>query len=382
MKKKNVIIGILCLFIFLLNVDVYAYTKQDIIDISYSIKTCSPKTTALVKGYRNSYLRLLNEREVSQKNLNKIYSDIDKAIKILNDNKLCSMDQESSVSKSLKDKLYNLYDDASEILINSPLISTKKKSDTKIIIDSSSKEIKIYQDGTLADIIKTDAKLNYVGLNKNLIFFIALFSIGSLVFFVISFIKKDNFIIKGLVYSFIFILMGLIVFKNQISIGFDMISLMKIKQQSITKDVLTEGNKIISYPLYGNKYATINIKEKSGDIYFGDGADILKRGVGQSNSSVLPGENGTTILSGHNTGVLSALFEIKNGDKIIIQTVYGKFVYNVLYTKVINDTDISSLNEKTDLIIYTCYPNKTLYSNKRLIVYSKLVSDEWLGDKK
>ena len=244
MKKKNVIIGILCLFIFLLNVDVYAYTKQDIIDISYSIKTCSPKTTALVKGYRNSYLRLLNEREVSQKNLNKIYSDIDEAISILNENKLCSMDQESSVSKSLKDKLYNLYDDASEILINSPLISTKKKSDTKIIIDSSSKEIKIYQDGTLADIIKTDAKLNYVGLNKNLIFFIALFSIGSLVFFVISFIKKDNFIIKGLVYSFIFILMGLIVFKNQISIGFDMISLMKIKQQSITKDVLTEGNKI------------------------------------------------------------------------------------------------------------------------------------------
>ena len=379
---KKVVIAILGLvFLNLLCSNVKAYTKEDIIGISYNINTCSSKTAALVKGYRSSYIRLLNERDVSQKDLNKIYKDISSAISILNSNNLCSIDQKDDVSKNIKNKLYFLYDEASEILVNSPMLSTEKKIDTKMVIDNSNNEIKIYQNGALADVVKLEEKLNYVGINKYLIVTIVLSFIFFVSFFIIRLFVKKSFILNGLIYAFLFIIIGLLLFKNQISIVFDTISLMKVKEQNVTKDIVVNEKKIISYPLYGDKYAKISILNKNSDVFFGDSSDILKKGVGQSSIGVLPGESGTTILSGHNTGVLSTLFKTKKGDKIDIQTVYGRFVYEVKLSKIVNDTDISALDKKYDLILYTCYPNNELYGNKRLVVYGKLISDKWLGEK-
>ena len=381
MKKKIVVLfAIIFIFLFF-NVEVKAYTKEDIINISYNINTCSSKTSALVKGYRSSYIRLLNERNVSQKDLDKIYYDISSAIKILNNNKLCSTDQQNKVSESLKNELYNLYDDASELLVNSPLISTNKKVETKIVIDGSTNEIKLYQDGALVDVIQSVKKLNYVGLNKIVLISILVLSI-SLFALIAMYLKKANFVLKGFIYAIIFLLIELLFFKNQISMGLNLITSMKVEQKNISKEVIANGKKIISYPLYGDKYAKISIDNKSEDIRFGDSDDVLKKGIGQASSSVLPGENGITILSGHNTGLFSKLFNIKKNKNIVIETVYGKFTYSVQSSKVINDTDTAALDEKYDLILYTCYPNKlSLYDDRRIIVYAKLLKSEWLGDK-
>ena len=380
MKKSKIILLIFFFVVLFLNINVKAYTKEDIIELSYNIKTCSSKTAALVKGYRSSYIRLLNEREVSQKNLYRIYSDISTAINLLNNNNLCSTDQKSKVSESLKNKLYALYDDASEILVDSPLISTKQKSDTKIIIDSASKEIKIYQDGALSDIIQSEEKLNYVGINKIVLSSIITFSIVFVVLLIIYF-KKKYFVLKGFIYAILLVLIGLVLFRNEISMGLNLISSMKVKLKESNKEVLVDGKKIVSYPLYGNKFAKIIINGKTEDIRFGDSDDILKSGIAQSSYSVLPGEEGTTILSGHNTGLFSKLINIKNNNNIIIETVYGKFTYSVRSTKVVNDTDVDALQEDADLILYTCYPNKlSLYDSRRLIAYAKLIKSEWIGD--
>ena len=38
------------------------------------------------------------------------------------------------------------------------------------------------------------------------------------------------------------------------------------------------------------------------------------------------------------------------------------------------------LEKDYDLIMYTCYPNKELYGNKRLIIYAKLDKTKWVGE--
>ena len=379
MRKIKVIIFLfLCLFIVSFN-DVKAYTKEDIINISYNIKPCSSRTKALINGYRASYLRLLNERNISQQNLNKIYNNIAQSIKILNSKGICSLEQKENVDLSTKNKLYSLYDEANDILVNSPMLSDNKKTDSKIIIDSTAKEIKIYQDGSLSDVIKLEAKLNYVGINKNV--YILLFSLVLIltILTIVKIKKKNNFYLNGLIYTVILGIIGVFIFKNQISIAIDTISLMKVEKSTVTKKVKTAGNKIISYPLYGDKYGKIYINNDVGDLYFGDSTEILKKGVGQASISMMPGE-GKTILSGHNTGILSSLFDVKKNNQIVIETVYGKFTYAVEKIEIINDSEIKSLENENDLIIYTCYPKGNLYGDKRLIVYSKMIKSEWIGD--
>ena len=43
------------------------------------------------------------------------------------------------------------------------------------------------------------------------------------------------------------------------------------------------------------------------------------------------------------------------------------------------DNDTSILNSKNDLVMYTCYPNTTLYGDKRLVVFANIIDKEWVG---
>ena len=243
---------------------------------------------------------------------------------------------------------------------------------------SVKKEIKVYDNGVLVDVIKVDEKLNYVGLNKVLIAGIVILSITFVALFVLAILKKYNVITVGLMYLIIIALPVCIIFRNEISLGLDAISTMSFKESSSKKNVQTDGKKIISYPSYGDKYATMYVFDKKGDVFFGDSSDVLKKGIGQSSASSLPGEGKTTVLSGHNTGLFSNLFELKLNDVVDIETVYGNFKYKIEKIETIKNTD--TLKEDYDLVLYTCSPNKALYGNKRLVLYAKLVESKWIGD--
>ncbi len=378
MKKVKIILLIfLCLFLYNIT-DVKAYSKQDIINISYNINSCSSRTRALINGYRASYQRLLNERNVSQKNLDKIYNNISQAIKILNTSGLCSVDQKSSVDSATKTKLYDLYEEANELLVNSPMISDNKKTESKVVIDSSTKEIKIYQGGALSDVIKLEEKLNYVGINKLVYLTIILLLLSLVVLVVLKIKKKKNFYLNGIIYVVVLGLFISICFRDKISLAFDAISLMKVENRTISKKIITDGKNIISYPLYGDKYGKISLLNNSEDILFGDSSDILKKGIGQASMSMMPGE-GKTILSGHNTGLFSKLFDLKTNNSISIETIYGKFTYSVSLIETIEDTNVEALYKDYDLILYTCSPKGNIYGNKRIIVYAKLIKSEWIG---
>ena len=85
----------------------------------------------------------------------------------------------------------------------------------------------------------------------------------------------------------------------------------------------------IKFPTYGARFGKVEISSAgiNADLYFGDGTDQLKNGVGVYNGSSIPGYGQTTLIAGHNHTFFHTLGKAKPGDKIQIDTNYGKYVY-------------------------------------------------------
>lgn len=81
-------------------------------------------------------------------------------------------------------------------------------------------------------------------------------------------------------------------------------------------------------------------------------------------------------------GVLKTLPEIKIGAKIVIETTYGIYTYEVYDTKIVQDTQLEAApiqREKEILMLYTCYPVNGLgHATKRFMTYSNLVDEQVL----
>ena len=377
-------------FILTFSITAYGATKEDIISLSNSVSTCSGSTGALIKGFKNSYTRMLNERDISSSDLDIIYSNISKAISIINNYDVCSNDGKKNIPSNVKSELYNLYNNSNSIILSSPKITDKKeennevktttKVDSNLVIDKNNEEVKIYDNGVLTNVIKTTQKLNYVGTNK-----VVKITIISLLILLIAFItlrifKINPLLNNSLIYCTILLLTITTLFRENITLGLDVISLMNVNEKIANKEATVIDKKIVSYPTYGTKYGTIYLNNESDNIYFGDSVNILKQGVGTSSLYDIPGDKEKVVLSGHNTGIFKNLSNLKNGNKIVIETNYAKFEYIVKTSKIVNETDLNSLEKDYDLILYTCYPNKELYGNKRLIIYAKLDKTKWVGE--
>lgn len=377
-------------FILTFSITAYGATKEDIISLSNSVSTCSGSTGALIKGFKNSYTRMLNERDISSSDLDIIYSNISKAISIINSYDVCSSDGKKNIPSNVKSELYSLYNNSNSIILSSPKITDKKeennevktttKVDSNLVIDKNNEEVKIYDNGVLTDVIKTTQKLNYVGTNK-----VVKITIISLLILLIAFItlrifKINPLLNNSLIYCTILLLTITTLFRENITLGLDVISLMNVNEKIANKEATVIDKKIVSYPTYGTKYGTIYLNNESDNIYFGDSVNILKQGVGTSSLYDIPGDEEKVVLSGHNTGIFKNLSNLKNGNKIVIETNYAKFEYIVKTSKIVNETDLNSLEKDYDLILYTCYPNKELYGNKRLIIYAKLDKTKWVGE--
>lgn len=377
-------------FILTFSITAYGATKEDIISLSNSVSTCSGSTGALIKGFKNSYTRMLNERDISSSDLDIIYSNISKAISIINNYDVCSNDGKKNIPSNVKSELYSLYNNSNSIILSSPKITDKKeennevktttKVDSNLVIDKNNEEVKIYDNGVLTNVIKTTQKLNYVGTNK-----VVKITIISLLILLITFItlrifKINPLLNNSLIYCTILLLTITTLFRENITLGLDVISLMNVNEKIANKEATVIDKKIVSYPTYGTKYGTIYLNNESDNIYFGDSVNILKQGVGTSSLYDIPGDKEKVVLSGHNTGIFKNLSNLKNGNKIVIETNYAKFEYIVKTSKIVNETDLNSLEKDYDLIMYTCYPNKELYGNKRLIIYAKLDKTKWVGE--
>ena len=141
--------------------------------------------------------------------------------------------------------------------------------------------------------------------------------------------------------------------------------------------------KLLRYPASGEIWANIIIPDidVEAPVYQGDSLDIIKYGVGHYPGSYFPGEGSSILLAAHNSREnFMYLPKLKIGSKVIMDTIYGKYTYEVYDTKIIKDSDEDSLPiQKTEeiLMMYTCYPVATIgHKDKRYVVYARLVGEE------
>lgn len=100
--------------------------------------------------------------------------------------------------------------------------------------------------------------------------------------------------------------------------------------------------------------------------------------------SVLPGEKGNIFITGHSSilarleGKQKAFFaklpDVKKGDKILLEALGQRFVYEVAGFRIVDPKDLSVINppdsEGRYLTLMTCVPPG--FNTKRLIVLAKL----------
>ena len=106
----------------------------------------------------------------------------------------------------------------------------------------------------------------------------------------------------------------------------------------------------------------------------------LAAGAGHYAGSQFPGEGGSIIVAAHNSrDKFYKLPQIQIGTKVDIETIYGKFQYEVYKTAIADyrNEDAFPLQEDEEiLMIYTCYPVDSIwYVNDRFIAYAKLVGE-------
>jgi sortase A len=122
----------------------------------------------------------------------------------------------------------------------------------------------------------------------------------------------------------------------------------------------------IRIPKIGAHYAVVQ----------GTDTDSLRKGPGHYPATNFPGEGGTVAIAGHRTTYLAPFNQIdklKRGDEIVLDMPYGKLIYAVEMTKIVDPTDLAVVDQVTGrerLVLSACHP---LYSaSQRIIVFARL----------
>lgn len=143
----------------------------------------------------------------------------------------------------------------------------------------------------------------------------------------------------------------------------------------------------ITLPAYGDKYGEITCDRigLNAPVYFGDDNNIIRNGAGQYIGTFLPGFGRTIMLCSHNTTFFKPLQFVEVGDIITFKTSYGVYQYQVSRTDIKDHNDSSAYNllqEKEELIMYTCYPFETMVGTKtdRLFVYCEKIAGPTVVD--
>jgi sortase A len=102
----------------------------------------------------------------------------------------------------------------------------------------------------------------------------------------------------------------------------------------------------------------------------------LGRGPGHLEETATPGETGNAVITAHRDTFFRHLFELNQGDEIIVRRGAESLRFHVIGKKVVEPDDLSVLQPTPDaqLTLITCYP--TYYigpAPQRLVVFSKLV---------
>lgn len=171
--------------------------------------------------------------------------------------------------------------------------------------------------------------------------------------------------------------------KEKFDMAIYLLQMITVNENNVqTNSPVLEGNVLINYPTYGSKYATIKIDSINLElpVYYGANYTILKSGIAHDENSYFPGEGGSVIMAGHNfKSFLANLPKVNIGDKIVLDTTYGTFNYEIYDTKIVEETAVNEVpiqEEKEILMLYTCWPiNNIGHASQRYVVYANLVKE-------
>jgi len=134
-------------------------------------------------------------------------------------------------------------------------------------------------------------------------------------------------------------------------------------------------------PLEGDAIGKLTIKAIGVSEFVVEGTDTvtLRKGPGHYPSTPLPGERGTAAIAGHRTtygAPFRHLDDLRRGQRVTVDMPYGRFVYRVEDTRIVDDQDLSVLRRvrRDRLVLTACHP---LYSAaQRIVAFASLVRKE------
>ena len=150
------------------------------------------------------------------------------------------------------------------------------------------------------------------------------------------------------------------------SIPNPMIRLQRLAERSRKRAKTGHAIGIIRIPKIGRRDAIVQ----------GTDTDSLRKGPGHYPATSFPGQGGTVAIAGHRTtygAPFNQVDKLKHGDEIQVDMPYGKFVYAVDRTKIVDPTDLAVTDRvpgPEQLVLSACHP---LYSaSHRIIVFARL----------
>jgi sortase A len=160
-------------------------------------------------------------------------------------------------------------------------------------------------------------------------------------------------------------------------------ALMAERQQSKLEEALVDPPPRVlqKKPLPGDAIGRIEIPAIGVEDHVVEGTDTgnLRKGPGHYPETPLPGERGTAAIAGHRTtygAPFGDIDDLKRGNVIKLDMPYGRYVYRVERTRIVDDSDFSVLRKvRYDRVVLSaCHP---LYSAaQRVIGFARLVRRE------
>ena len=130
-------------------------------------------------------------------------------------------------------------------------------------------------------------------------------------------------------------------------------------------------------PELGATLAKLSIPRLNAEIYVVEGVDDqeLRRGPGHMPGTSMPGDRGNCVIAGHRDTHFRVLKDIRKGDRIVLDTRTGQFVYRVKSTEVVSPNNTASLQPTSGPVLHliTCFPFYYVGSApKRMVVQADL----------